>query len=228
MRSFTVWDTRTSDGPAFPPTRAPIDDGQPSDLAVDHLHLARVDPRSNLDPEGEDGGPDRAGAVDRTRRPVERGEEAVAGRVHLRPLVAGELPSYARVVRLDQLLPRSVAEARGFLRRGHDIGEQDRGERALELRLLDAEASDEGLDLVEHAVVVTDPEEVRVARELHEPGAGDLRGRVPHLLDREVAIAGPREDQRGTWIAGRAWDALISRFMRVSAMAAPGLAARRR
>ena len=50
-RSFTVCDTITSDGCAAAPTRAPmLTRCRP--LPVDRLHLARVDPDADLDPEG--------------------------------------------------------------------------------------------------------------------------------------------------------------------------------
>ena len=126
---------------------------------------------------------------------VERGEEAIAGRVHLRPLVAGELPSHARVVGLHELLPRSVAELGHLLGGADDVGEQDGGERALELRLFGAETPDEPLDLVEHPVVLADPEEVLVAGELHQPRPGDPVRLGPHLFDREVEIAGLRDHE---------------------------------
>jgi hypothetical protein len=55
-------------------------DRDPSDLAVDLLAFARVEPRPDLEAEVLHRVDDRAGTADRARRPVERGEEAVADR----------------------------------------------------------------------------------------------------------------------------------------------------
>src|SRR5437588_1808014 len=55
--------------------------GDPGDLAVDELALPGVEARTQVEPQSLDRVGDRAGAADRPRRSVERGEEAVAGSV---------------------------------------------------------------------------------------------------------------------------------------------------
>jgi hypothetical protein len=57
---------------------------------------------------------DHARAPDRPRRPVEGGQEAVAGRVHLAALEALELPADGSVVRGEQVAPTAVAELDGL------------------------------------------------------------------------------------------------------------------
>jgi hypothetical protein len=54
-------------------------DRDPVHVAVDQLHLAGVQAGANVEPEVLHRVADRARAVDRARRPVERRERAVAG-----------------------------------------------------------------------------------------------------------------------------------------------------
>src|SRR5918912_4581027 len=88
-------------------------DGDPAHLPVRELALAGVQAGAQLDAEPPHRLLDRVGGADRPRRPVEGGEEAVAGRVDLAPAVAGELRADRRLVRLEQLAPAAVARLRG-------------------------------------------------------------------------------------------------------------------
>jgi hypothetical protein len=96
----------------------------PADFAVDNLALAGVKAGADVEPELVEGGSDRTGTADSPRRPVERGEEAVAGGVELRAPEAGELSANSRVVALQELPPSRVSERDGLLCRTDDVGEQ--------------------------------------------------------------------------------------------------------
>src|SRR5262249_61859438 len=74
-------------------------------LPPEQLAPPRVQARPDLDPEGLDRVANRHAAADRARRPVERGEEPVAGRVDLPAAEAVKLAADRRVVALEQLTP---------------------------------------------------------------------------------------------------------------------------
>ena len=61
-------------------------DGEPAGLPVDHLDFTGVHSRPHVEAEGLDGVDDRSCASHGTRGTVERREETVTGRVHLRTL----------------------------------------------------------------------------------------------------------------------------------------------
>src|SRR2546423_1061407 len=96
-------------------------DGDPAHLPVRELALARVQPGAELESEAAHTVADRAGGADRARRPVEGGEEAVAGRVHLAAAVAAKLGANRGLVRLEQLAPAAGAELDPPLRRGRHV-----------------------------------------------------------------------------------------------------------
>ena len=66
-------------------------DGDPADVVADQLALAGVQARPDLQPERPDRLDDRARTADRPGRPVERRQEAVAGRLDLAAPEAGQL-----------------------------------------------------------------------------------------------------------------------------------------
>src|SRR5262245_32053327 len=123
-------------------------DGDPSDLAVDELALARVQPGAYVDAELAHTVDDRLGATDGACRAVERGEEPVAGGVHLAAASACELPTDNRVVALEQLAPTGIAELGHLLRRADDVGEEDGRKHAVGLnrRVRLPGVAKEGLD----------------------------------------------------------------------------------
>src|SRR2546423_13682646 len=88
-------------------------EGGPAHLPVRDLALAGVEPGAELEPEAAHAVPDRAGGADRSRRPVEGGEEAVPGGVDLAAAVADELAADGGLVRLGQLAPAPAAGLRG-------------------------------------------------------------------------------------------------------------------
>ena len=105
--------------------------GDAPNAAVEELALAGVETGPDLEPERPHGAPDRGRAADRTRRPVEGREEAVAGHVHLVPAEARELMPDAGVMRVEELAPAPVAELGGVRGRADDVGEEHRREDAV-------------------------------------------------------------------------------------------------
>jgi len=128
-----------------PTDPGPDVDRQSRRLAVDGLHLAGVDAGADLKVERADRIDDLLRTSDRSSRPVEGREEAVAGRVDLASPVASEQPADRPVVALQQLVPRSVSELESLPCRADDVGEQDRGEDTVKLSLLFPEPFDEAL-----------------------------------------------------------------------------------
>ena len=70
---------------------------------------------------------DRLRAANRPSRPVEGGEEAVAGRVLLLAPEPGQLAPNQGVMLTEQLAPRAVADLGGALGRADDVGEKQGG-----------------------------------------------------------------------------------------------------
>ena len=120
-----------------------------ADLAVDRPAFTRVQPGAQLDPQRCDRRPDRLCAADRAHGPVEGREEPVPRGVELPTAVARETAANEPVMLVDELLPADVAQLRLTLRRADDVGEEDRREDALELRLLVTKLADEAVDRVE-------------------------------------------------------------------------------
>src|SRR5439155_24276403 len=122
-------------------------------LGVHKLALAGVQPGSHVDSEVFDRLRDCRGATDRTRRPVEAGEETVAGRVELRAAEAGQLAADQRVVLAEQLAPARIAQLRGFRGRADDVREEHCREHSVGLRvtprLLLPDLLQEALDLAQ-------------------------------------------------------------------------------
>src|SRR4029079_8236381 len=96
---------------------SPDRDGDPRDLAVQDLALAGVESGPNLQADPFYRLPDRRGAPDRARRPVEAREEAVAGRVELRSPKPRKLLADGGVGALQPLQAASHSAARPAQRR---------------------------------------------------------------------------------------------------------------
>jgi hypothetical protein len=103
-------------------------DGKAADLAAHDLCLAHVDGGADPQVERTEVVDDRRGALDGLGRPLEGGEEAVAGGVDLSTVEAMELPSHDGVVASDEVLPAAVAERCCPLGRPTMSGEEDREE----------------------------------------------------------------------------------------------------
>ena len=113
-------------------------DGDTGDLAVNDLALTGVQAGAYFEAELADGVDDRAGAADRTRGPVERGEEAVSCGVDLATAKPGELAAHEGVMALEQLSPGAVAELDRPVRRADDVREENGREHPVGLCLLPA------------------------------------------------------------------------------------------
>src|SRR5207248_6292103 len=103
----------------------PDRDRDARELAVVELALARVHAGAQLEPDPTDALDDGLGTANRPSRPVEGGEEAVAGRVLLLAAVARQLASNERVMLGERLAPRAVAELGGAHGRADDVGEEE-------------------------------------------------------------------------------------------------------
>ena len=228
-RSLTVLETRISPACAAEAMRAPVCTAMPCDLAARQLDLARVQAGPDLEAERAHGVADAAGAADRASRPVERREEAVAGRVDLAPTECARA-HYARSRdgASSSSLQRAVAEL---------------VPRAASSRRCPSRARWRARGRAR----------ARAGRRSGTPGSrpGSRPGRRPRACGRRPAarrsarpgicpaIQRPsstwtlRSPVRcmtrvGTWIAGSTCRTSISEFMRRSATAAPGLAALRK
>ena len=98
----------------------------PSNLPVDQLAFARVDPGPDLDREVLHRRDDRLGASNRAPRPVEGRQETIPGSVYLPALEPSDLLPCCLVMSDQEALPRSVLELGCALGRAHDVGEQHR------------------------------------------------------------------------------------------------------
>ena len=113
-RSFTVEDTRISPGLGLGRNAGSDVDRDPGDLLADDLALAGVQAGADLEPELAYGGSDRLRAADCSDRPVEGGEEPVAGRVDLATAEAAELLADERVVAFDAAPATRIADSASF------------------------------------------------------------------------------------------------------------------
>ena len=137
---------------------------------------------------------DRARAPDCSRRPVEGGEETIAGSVDLDSSKALEVATDHLVVTLEQIAPAAVAKLTCSIRRTDDIGEQDRGEHSIRGDGL-TDAGQELLDLVQDVVTV-DEGEVVLSRELHVTRAFDVAREPARVLDGADLVADAMDDER--------------------------------
>src|SRR5439155_11825733 len=96
-----------------------------ADLAIHEFALAGMESSADFEFELPHAIRDRTGASDRACRSIEPCEKAVACDVELRTTEAEKLTADQRVVALEQLSPRSIADFRRPRRRTNDIGEKD-------------------------------------------------------------------------------------------------------
>ena len=195
-------DTSTSPGPASEATRAPMCTAIPRDLVAAELALAGVQARAHVEAERATHVRDRPRAADRARRPVEGGEEPVAGRVDLAPAEALELATHERVVALEQLAPAAVAElARArSVEPTMSVNRTVASTRSGSARL--AHAGEELLDLVEHVVRRSPSSDVVVAGQLDERAPGMVRARKRAFSTRQTLSPARCSTSVGRLIAG--------------------------
>ena len=101
-------------------------DRDAGEVIAGELALAGVQPGADVELERAGGVHGGERAADRARRPVERGEHAVAGAADRATAVDGDLIVHQPVVVLHQVVPAAVAEPGGVLGRADDVGEHDR------------------------------------------------------------------------------------------------------
>src|ERR687895_2915586 len=157
-------------------------DGDAPDVVFEHLDLARVQPRADLNAERSDALADGDRRADSAIGPVEGGEHAIAGAVHLPSAMSIELPSDDDVVGMEELPPPAVPHPGGFLSGPNDVGEQDRGQDPVRL-WGGADPGDELLNLAHHRVLVSGPDKVVRARQLDVLRVGDMRCKVAAVGD---------------------------------------------
>src|SRR5437588_12042178 len=106
--------------------------GDAGDLTVDNFALPGVEAYADVESQPLDRIGDRASTADSPGRPVESGEESVAGGVDLPAAGAGQLAPDQRVVLLEQLSPRRVADLDRSNRGVDDVAEKDGAENPFE------------------------------------------------------------------------------------------------
>ena len=127
--------TSTSPGPASAETLAPMCTAMPARSSPRTSHSPVCRPERTSRPQSRAAPATACAHLTAATRPVERGEEAVAGRLDLHAAVALELTSDRPIVRVEELAPTTVADLDRALGRPDDVGEQDRLEDAVELDL---------------------------------------------------------------------------------------------
>jgi hypothetical protein len=160
MRSFTVEDTKISEGPASPAIREPMCTAIPRTFSPSSSTSPVCSPGSKLDPEIAHRVADGHRASHCANRPVERGQEPVARGVHFASSEPAELGAYLRVVVSQERQPPVISELGRLRCRANDVGEHHGREDAIEFGLFYADLLHEPVDLVEQPVPLADPEEM--------------------------------------------------------------------
>ena len=106
-------------------------DGEAASFGADELDLAGMDADADGQPERADRADHRNATADGSSRPIEHGQEPVAGRRHLATAVRVERVPQHPVVVDQQVTPGGVADAMEGRRRVDDVREQDRGQDRL-------------------------------------------------------------------------------------------------
>jgi hypothetical protein len=88
---------------------------------------------ANLKSERLDRIRDGAGALHSTGRPIEGGEEAVAGGVDLAPAETNEIAPYRGVMVVQKFVPAPVAQVGCLFGGANNVGEEHRGKYAVRL-----------------------------------------------------------------------------------------------
>src|SRR5690242_8743880 len=106
------------------------------ELVVADLALADMNPRAHVDSERAKRVADCSGGMDRARRSVECGEEAVTRGVEFSTSIARKLVADRRMMALQEIPPPRISHTRHEFRRTDDVGEQDGCQHAARLRSL--------------------------------------------------------------------------------------------
>ena len=188
-------ETSTSPAPARAATRAPMWTAiPPTSSPISSLSPVCRPARISMPSVGDAVAGSRR-AADRPRRPVERGEEAVAGRVDLVAAEALELAAHdewcASSRSRQRRSPSSAAcSVEPTMSVNRTVASTRSGSGAA------ADAGEELLDLVEQRVLVADPRQVVVAGQLDEAARRGSARRGSGRPRRNGAVAGAVEDER--------------------------------
>ncbi len=185
-------DLRWGGLPRHPPGEGHRDAAHP---VVAHLALAGVQPGPGREAEVPGRIGDRFGAADRAGRAVEGRDDPVAGQLERAAPEVAELAGGQGPEAVLEIGPAPVAEGDRLPDRVGDLAHQDGGQDMVGRRDR-PRAGDEGLDLVDEGVGVTNPREVVAARQFDQPGPGDAGGDVAALLDLVDAGVEPMQDER--------------------------------
>ena len=101
-----------------------------TDVVTSDLDLTGVESNAHIAAELPCTFTDRAGALNGSGWAVECSEEPVTRRLDLPAFEPFELAAHHGVVRVQVILPRSIANCRRLLRRVHQVAEHDRGQHA--------------------------------------------------------------------------------------------------
>ena len=143
----------------------------PATLPSAELDLSRVESGTHGQIQRSDAFDNRLRAANGAGGAVEGGEEAVARRIDLAPVEAGDLTANSGVMLLHEIPPATVSDRRCTLGRSDEIREEDRREHAVgstRLTLSGEELADLGDRLVR-----IEPGHVLVTRKLDVPRARD-------------------------------------------------------
>ena len=136
----------------------------------------------------------------RARRAVEAGEEAVPGDVELGSTEAHQVPADQGVMALEQLPPCTIADLGCLGSRADDVGEENRGQDAILLRLLPTAClphlSHEALDLSGDRNRWLANREVARPRNPDDTCRWDPCSQVAGDLYRDNRVLGSVQDQR--------------------------------
>src|SRR5207253_6803113 len=144
-----------------------------TDVVAGELDLARMHPRPDLQAERQHGLGDGLRAPDGPSRPVEGGEEPIAGGVDLPPSEPFDQGTNSLVMGIEQFSPAAIPQRGRLLRRANDVSEQNGRKHPVEFWSR-ADAGEKLLDLVDQGVRIAHEWSVVRARQLDIFRAGDL------------------------------------------------------
>ena len=159
-----------------------------TDVITARLALAGVQAASNVDAQFRHAFSESGGAAKRTGRAVERGQEPVASVFYDATLEAGNFGAGDLIVPLEQFTPALVTELSGASGGIDDVGEQHRGQDAVDCVLV-ALTGEELLDLTGDRLDVPHPRPVVDAVEFDQPCLWDLRGQLAPVLHRDHLVS---------------------------------------
>jgi hypothetical protein len=167
----------------------------PTHAIPHHLDLTGVHAGPDLEADGRHGPTDRDGAAYGACRPVEGGEEPIAGGIDLAAPETSQLFANDGVMPLKQLLPGSIANGARVLGGPDDVGEQDGGEHPLAFGWR-PDPGQELLHLVENRVGVAEVRQVIRALELHELCTGNAFREIARVARVAVDVTASLQDER--------------------------------